>query len=121
MEKNYFYKGGIHMGASNYRSTSSTSSTHGTRGRRRNYTQEKTQMERMIEKMREVEERKKQLEEARENLETAEEEYAQAREEVRRSEAEVMKQIDQLDPETQDILRRMLGRLEERDGNSIER
>lgn len=110
------------MGASTYRNTSGTSSAGGgTKGRRRNYTQEKTQMEIMIEKMKGVEEKKRQLAEAREELESAEDTYAQAREEVRRSEAEVMRQLDQLDPETQDILRRMLGRLDGRDGNSLDR
>lgn len=109
------------MGASTYRSISSTSSIGGAVSRRRNYSKEKTQMERMIEKMRDVEDKKKQLEEAREALEIAEETYARAKEDLRRSEAEVMRQIDSLDPETQDTLRRMLSRLDTRNGNIIDR
>lgn len=110
------------MGASSYIGSSATSSTGGSaRGRRRNYTQEKSQMEKMIDKMKEVETKKKQLEAAREALEIAEENYQAAKEEVRRAEVDVMRQIDSLDPETQETLRRMLGRLESRDGNILDR
>ncbi len=104
------------MGASTY--SSHTSSTSGAIGRRRNYTQEKTQMETMIEKMKAVEAKRKALDEAKDYLESAEETYAGAREELRRSQEEVMRQIDQLDPETQNILRSMLDRLDGRNGNS---
>lgn len=72
---------------------------------------EKTQMELIIERMKDVEQSRQALLDAREGLEDAENQFVEAEEELKRSEAAVMEQIENLDPETRNMLKGMLNKL----------
>lgn len=100
------------MGASSYREPKS---------RKRKDQREKTPMEEMIDRMKAVEQSRKALASAREGVVDAEHQLMEAEEELRRSEEEVKAQISKLDPETQAMLRGMLGRLDGKNRRDRER
>lgn len=79
--------------------------------RRKREAKPKSQMEIIIDRMKNVEESRRALAEAKEGLTDAKNQCMEAEEELRRSEAAVMEQIDRLDPETKRMLKGMLDKL----------
>lgn len=109
------------MGSSSYSGKGSSSYSSYSEPVRKPAELKKSPMEDMLKLMAVAEQNRRIVNQRREGVSNAERELTRAEQQLRNSERQVMMQLEKLDPETRDTLRRMMEGLDRTDGNIIER